>query len=350
MGHIYFVTSEKEGLRSASNVGSHLLLSFYFRKSWVGLLGQLEDLSRIFLDSGAYSLFMNHVKKGDGYAFYDSQEFWDYVDSYAAFVKRHRDIIRTYVSVDVIRDPERSWAVQRYLEDEHGLRPLPVYHYGEDIKWLKKYMDNYAYIGTGGLAGNDTKHTFISHGDRMFRLLCNSRGKPKVKVHGFAMTSPEMVARYPWYSVDSATHRLQAAYGFIFVPRFVDGKFDYRKHLNRYVVTPLAENYSELGGYKYHLRRDRKAAKIVHRYLNKIGYELGKTPIEECPSNRIVYEGERLYRSKTLNKCFMETIIEPGLSNDQALRAEVNMLTLKRMFRALSKDRSKGKWIPDFLI
>ena len=50
---------------------------------------------------------------------------------------------------------------------------------------------------------------------------------PLVKVHGFAMTSWSLMSRWPWWSVDSATWIKLAAYGWIILPPWKDGKFSH---------------------------------------------------------------------------------------------------------------------------
>ena len=114
----------------------------------------------LFLDSGAHSLYTKEVMKKEhveGYSFYESKEFWDYVDNYAQFVRENKSFLSVYVNVDVIFNPELTWKVQKYLETNHELSPLPVIHYGADLKWVKRYMDDYEYIRFGGLGQEVTK-------------------------------------------------------------------------------------------------------------------------------------------------------------------------------------------------
>jgi hypothetical protein len=50
--------------------------------------------------------------------------------------------------------------------------------------------------------------------DRVFdKFLTNPDGTPKVKVHGFGLTTPDLLFRYPWYSVDSGTWWRVSRYG-----------------------------------------------------------------------------------------------------------------------------------------
>mgnify|MGYP001766466567 CR=1 FL=1 len=158
---------------------------------------------RMFLDSGAHSLFKEYIgtEAVRDFGFYESDKFWEFVDKYAEYIKSNEKLIDTYVNLDVIFNPELSWKVQGYLEKKHKLKPLPVYHAGEDLSWLKKYIERYDYVGIGGLGQSIGKVQWIaSVGDPVFKIICDTKDHlPRVKTHGFAMTSPDLVLAYPWY-------------------------------------------------------------------------------------------------------------------------------------------------------
>src|SRR5574337_698161 len=55
--------------------------------------------------------------------------------------------------------------------------------------------------------------------DRMWeRHLTDGSGRPKLKVHGFGLTSLPLMKRYPWFSVDSSTWVQWSANGMILIP------------------------------------------------------------------------------------------------------------------------------------
>lgn len=159
------------------------------------------------LDSGAFSLYMKEVApKAKGgtkrdFSFYESDQFWDYVDGYAEFVKKHKDVIDYYANVDVMFSASRSWQVLKYLEDEHGLNPVPVYHMGSDEAWLHRFLeDGYEFIAFGGLAATGSSPEARDWLDRAFGIVCDQPSRmPKVRVHGFAVTAYPLLIRYPWY-------------------------------------------------------------------------------------------------------------------------------------------------------
>ena len=171
----------------------------------------------VMIDSGAHS-FANKFLISDRSASYaDTKEFKEYLERYITFLHQYKDRIDIYVTLDVIGNAEKTWEVQKYIES-CGLNPLPVFHHGEDFKWLKKYLDNYDYIGIGGLAARLTKYSFKLWGDKVFGILTDDKGKPLVKVHGFAMTSVELVKRYPWASIDSTSWLMYARHAQIATP------------------------------------------------------------------------------------------------------------------------------------
>jgi hypothetical protein len=81
-------------------------------------------------------------------------------------------------------------------------------------------MDNYEYFGVSKTG--DTGEV-MSRLDRIFTKLCDKNGHCKWKIHGFGITSPQMMSRYPWYSVDSSSWIKYGAYGMAIL--FTKGKF-----------------------------------------------------------------------------------------------------------------------------
>ena len=270
-----------------------------------------ENVGSFFLDSGAHSLFNLHtIKKGkQDFSYYETDAFWDYVNEYAAFLKKYRKAIDWYVNVDVIHNPKLSWKVLKYLEDTHKLHPLPVIHVGTSTDWLKKHLDHgYDYIGFGGLGQTDLKRDYYSWANDMFKVICpkSNNYEPIIKTHGFAMTSYDLLVKYPWASVDSASWAKAGAYGTIYVPRNTKGKHDFLKRPYSISVSlteskrkkdkkPQANNgdsfdlvesayyASNPAAYKRgkHLfTLSKEERRIVETWLNEIGVELGSVDKE----------------------------------------------------------------------
>ena len=189
-----------------------------------------------FLDSGAFSqwtLAQKYHKEhgGNKWDFFHTDDFYKYMDDYAAFVKKYKIAIDLYANVDVIGNAKLTWRNQKYLEKKHNLKPVPVVHFPTNIKWLKRYMNaGYKMIGLGGLVGNTMKAGCQVWLDNCFRLVCPAPDYlPTIKLHGFGIASFKLMTGYPWWSVDSATWDKAASYGGIYVPPKRQGKWIFSK-------------------------------------------------------------------------------------------------------------------------
>jgi hypothetical protein len=184
----------------------------------------------IALDSGAFSIYHQQIapkrrkgkrtvgakaSKHSNFSYTDTTEFKDYLELYMEFLHDLGHYFDFYALLDVIYSPEKTWEVYQIMRKE-GLNPVPVYHYGSDISWLHKYMDETDYIAVGGLGRSMTKKKFLPFGDQMFKELTQSRGR--WRVHGFAVASFDLLRRYPWYSIDSTTARTWANFGQLMIP------------------------------------------------------------------------------------------------------------------------------------
>jgi hypothetical protein len=170
-----------------------------------------ESGRKVFLDSGAFSAFSLGVDVN--------------LPAYCQWIHHNSDLIRyenndMMASVlDGIGDPLKTYQNQLAME-QLGVRPLPCFHYGEDERYLEYYMANYEYITIGGMVPISTPQLFHWL-DRIWgKYLCDGAGRPKIKVHGFGLTSTPLMERYPWYSVDSSSWVQIGAHGNI----FMDGK------------------------------------------------------------------------------------------------------------------------------
>lgn len=211
-----------------------------------------------FIDSGAWSLFRLHVlKKGKkakkhkssvpDYSWFDlttSGEFREYCDAYAAFIKaRTKQGVRWFANVDVIGNAEMTRKVQIYFEEKHGVRPVPVVHFPEDLKYLKWYLDRgYPMIGLGGFARRPDRDLIKLWTDQAFTLICPKSNDylPTTRMHGFALTTWELFRRWPWYSVDSTSYLLYGTYGLLCVPRWDDRSRNWRFDLPPKIVSVSA--------------------------------------------------------------------------------------------------------------
>lgn len=162
-----------------------------------------RDGCRVFLDSGAFSAFT----KG-----YEID-----LKAYARYIHDNQDIIEVASVLDAIGDPRGTWENQKRLESL-DCAVLPCYHYGEPEGVLEYYIKNYEYITIGGMVPVATPQLRIWLDRIWTQYLTDDTGKARLKVHGFGLTVPELMRRYPWYSVDSSSWVQIAANGGIFLP------------------------------------------------------------------------------------------------------------------------------------
>lgn len=175
-------------------------------------------INRIMLDSGAYSAFSGQVK---GLT----------VERYIEFLLAHQKELKgvACVALDVIGDAEGSLKNFRKMQ-KAGLDVIPTYHVGETTDYLETYIAECKFIGIGGMAnlGQAPRIAFL---DRIWgKYLCDPKGMPRVKVHGFGMTDWRLVQRFPWWSVDSTAALMNAASANVYIPeRRANGKWAYEQ-------------------------------------------------------------------------------------------------------------------------
>lgn len=278
----------------------------------------------VMIDSGAHSLYTAYVghnkTKDRDFSFFESDEFWKFVDDYAKFIKANEKLIDTYVSLDVIFNPELSWKVQKYLENTYKLKPLPVFHAGEDFIWLKKYIDNYDYIGIGGLGQSMSKSQWIINvGDPAFELICDTKNRmPRVKTHGFAMTSPELIMRFPFFSADSTSWMQFGKYGLIIVPKLKNNKLDYKSSPTIVLVSQRKAQKAKADHFNSLPSQEKKH---ILDYIEKKGFKFGKSILKKVPSDKTKSE----FHISDHEFSEEEKIIEVGICNSGPLRDELNL-------------------------
>jgi hypothetical protein len=215
---------------------------------------------KILLDSGAYSAWTLGATIN--------------LDDYIEFIKRNEHLLDFYINLDVIpgSDGQRHWrsdqiekaAAASYCNQQRlrdaALKPIPVFHQGEPFKWLDRYLqDGEPYIA---LAPSDGGVNALPWLDDCFALL---KGRLHVKVHGLGLTTPLILHRYPWASVDSATWLKQSSVGQIPIPLYRDGKPDYGLRPEIFVVSDRAR----ARGGRHIESADDFDLERIQRYLNE---------------------------------------------------------------------------------
>jgi len=207
LGQLYAQLDGRE--KYARDGVRHYLESYHYinKQRYVDTIR--DDNIKVFLDSGAYSSFTKGI-------LVDLPAYCEYIKQNWDLIKQEDGVLLASV-LDAIGDPLGTYNNQQHME-WLGVRPLPCYHYGEDIRWLEYYMKNYSYITIGGMVPISTKQLYHWLDQIWDKYLTDGAGHPKIKVHGFGMTTIELITRYPWHSVDSSTWVQNAAFGMLYVP------------------------------------------------------------------------------------------------------------------------------------
>ena len=201
LGTVYQrLTPEERVMRDSC---ANFLESYHYVDSQRYVDKMRRDGIKVFLDSGAFSAFSKGVTVDLG--------------KYCDYIHRNADIIEFPSVLDHIGSADGTWRNQEEME-RRGTTPLPCFHYGEPVEVLQYYISKYPYITIGGMVPISTPQLKIWL-DRIWAdYLTHDDGTPKVKVHGFGLTSLPLMFRYPWYSVDSSTWVQWAANGMILIP------------------------------------------------------------------------------------------------------------------------------------
>ena len=158
------------------------------------LMDEVKVLSgmhpKLALDSGAFSVMNSGITID--------------IDVYAEFLKQYRELFTWYANLDVIPidDTHTVEAGQAsldnlvHLENEHGLSPMPIFHFGEPIEFLDQMQEGRNHIGLGGLVG-------VPRASRMPWLeTVFDHVNEGVRVHGYGIGDEVLIKGFPWDSVD----------------------------------------------------------------------------------------------------------------------------------------------------
>lgn len=157
----------------------------------------------LFSDSGAYTM---HTK-GKPVS----------IEKYAEYIWKHGKLYSTVANIDAIGGgddgAQRTWDNQKALE-KLGVRPVPVFHCREPFKWLDRYLsEGYDRLALGGMVPESTPFLREWLDYVWGKHLTDADGRARLKVHGFGLTTIDLMRRYPWDSVDSSSWVLAGSFG-----------------------------------------------------------------------------------------------------------------------------------------
>lgn len=184
-------------------------------------------IKSFFLDSGAFSFHKSGIPA-------DVDEYIEYANS----LDEHTIAVAQLDTIpgklgqpktpeDYKESARKSWEnfLYMYPKMKSPEKLIPVYHQGEAfdalrnmLEWRDSDGNKLSYIGIS--PANDTaqvtKNMFMS---KVYQIIAES-SNPNVRTHLFGMTSLDALAKFPYYSADSISHRLRSAYNKVFTRKW----------------------------------------------------------------------------------------------------------------------------------
>ena len=177
-----------------------------------------EYTAKIMVDSGSFTAYTKGVVID--------------IDDYCNFINEIGDYIEVFVAVDEVPNPaamdytmaEKTWENYLYMlkkiNPKYRDKLIPVFHYGEDFKWLKNMLEythedgsHIDYIGLAiSLEGTNTVR--INWANEC-RAIIDRSSNPNVKTHAFGVGVKSVLKYINVTSTDATSWVKRAAYGMI---------------------------------------------------------------------------------------------------------------------------------------
>lgn len=265
--------------------------------------------TNVFFDSGAFS-----VKS------YNSEPIS--IDNYIEFIKKYEPYMSVYANLDVIGDADATWENQWKMEAA-GLNPLPIYHAAtDDVKYLKRCMDNYEYFAVGGIAHNPNMQERIRVLDKCWHYIVDDQGKPQNKIHGLGLAAPQLIYRYPWYSIDTSSYMDYGQYGIIIMPKKRANGFDYNTAPVKVFVTARSPKKAKDGTHFDNLSRAEQDAVLEYLHDRKIQY--GTSEFKEVEKGYKPEKGVEVFANN--ERTLIERPVIEGVCNTNFYRDLINFI------------------------
>lgn len=151
--------------------------------------------NKIMIDNGAFTFWTK--KKAINW------------EDYYTWVDKVMDQIDYFIIPDVIdgTEEENDQLIKDFFISYSSMKckAIPVWHIDESFDRLERLMDTFDYIAFGSSGDFATLGTKEWHArmHEVMGIVCNKRGRPKVKIHMLRCLNPKIFTRYPFYSGDS---------------------------------------------------------------------------------------------------------------------------------------------------
>jgi hypothetical protein len=191
----------------------NVFLSYYYLRNRADVKEFLEGFRRngmnIALDSGAHTFLAGAGKskatvvRGEPVKENPDRYCWEYIN----WLKKYGHYFEFYVELDIDRVVGYEKVLEyRRLFKENGLQDKLV------LVWHESIPDS---IKEWEKSCQESRYVAIADEPEFSRMntLMDIAKKYKRKVHGFAMTKPDYIAKFPFYSVDSTSWKAGSKYG-----------------------------------------------------------------------------------------------------------------------------------------
>jgi hypothetical protein len=132
------------------------------------------------------------------------------INKYCDYLHENAEWIECYIALDVIIPEDTEQAAAKGFENfvymrSRDLDPIPVFHQGEPIEYLYKYLE----AGCEYIALSATSLAQKQYIDYWYELvwphLINKDGLPIIRIHTLGDCRERPLRMFPWYSCDSAS-------------------------------------------------------------------------------------------------------------------------------------------------
>ncbi len=195
------------------------LISFAYPEIYRMVVKWLERydlvLDSLMLDSGAFTVFTQSGKQIDLSAYVDwIQEVEEYprIKHSVAINLDHLTADDTHAGFE--EGARLSYENWELLSSRVKTKVLPVFHSGEDPKWLRLILEETDDLALGGVA---TVRAGQKRRD-WFKQIFTEHMPKGTKVHGLGVTSFLEMKTFPWTTVDSSSAVMDASMGGVLLP------------------------------------------------------------------------------------------------------------------------------------
>lgn len=216
---------------------------FYLKdKSEKVLRRLLTNFEQVFLDSGAFTL-RQHLRLRNAHISEEEMhnQVMEYIDEYAEFLNRYGEEFNEVAEIDVGHWQQKTRYREHLMSQvKTNINLMPVVHSRDPDRYVEFLCNKYNNVAFA-TRRTGTKRQNINYMEKRF-LTAKRYNAP---IHGFAVTTPEVINKLGFYSVDSATWVHAMKHGMTFI--FRKNKFFMYDNMDKWVRVKLKNEVKNMG-------------------------------------------------------------------------------------------------------